>query len=149
MEKEGLPPCNTDDESKQEEYKKMNHDELIRFVFDHFRNIGICVTLVIGGGAIMKYRAEMPFGSTISFAMGIVVAVGALILFGWNAVYGGNRLIFQFEGKTKKFLAGSAVALYLVTIMMLLKATVMLYTDLQLKRVTPTTEIGASVKPSE
>jgi len=149
MEKEGLPPCDQGNTPKQEKPENMSEDDLIRFVFDHFRNIGISTTLMISGGAVMKYRAEIPFGSISALAIGIGVAVSALFLFFWNICYGIRKIKSEFSKGRKRIFVGLALSVYIVVIMFAYKSTVMLYTDLQLKKVTPATEIGASVKPSE
>ena len=66
------------------EEKKANiaaHDTLIKDVFDNFRNLFLCVTLALSGGAVLKLPPEVSFGSSFNIAIAVLVMIVALMLY--------------------------------------------------------------------
>ncbi len=100
-------------------------DLLIKHVFDNLRNVVICVTIALAGSAIIRYRTELPFGSTINLIIGLLVIAAAIFLFWWNMVHGVEKLIRPIKGTRKSWIFIPVAAVYMFSILAILQASIM------------------------
>lgn len=110
------------------EEKKANaeaHDSLIKHVFDNLRNAIICATIALAGGAVIKYRSDLPFGSTFNLIIGLLVILAAFFLFTWNMVHGVEKLIRPVKGTKKSLLLIPFAMVYMFSIFAVFQSTIM------------------------
>lgn len=111
--------------TNEEKKAKANaEDLLIKQVFDNVRNILICIALALAGGAVIKYRLDLPFGSTFNLIIGILIILAAISLFMWNAVHGLEKLAQPVKGTRKSWLLIPFMALYIISILAVLQASI-------------------------
>jgi hypothetical protein len=99
-------------------------DALIKHVFDNLRNVIICVTLVLAGGAVIKYRAVLPLGSTFNTVIGVLVILSAGGLFGWNMVHGVEKVIRPVKGTRKSWPLVLFASVYMFCVLTVFQALV-------------------------
>lgn len=110
------------------EEKKANaeaHDSLIKHVFDNLRNAIICATIALAGGAVIKYRSDLPFDSTFNLIIGSLVILAAFFLFTWNMVHGVEKLIRPVKGTRKSLLLIPFAMVYMFSIFAVFQSTIM------------------------
>ena len=87
-------------------------DKLIKFVFDNIRNILISATLVAAGGAIFRFRSEMPLGETFNTVLAVLIGILAFLLLVANLIHGGLKILELSKVKRRwAFVAGTALLL--------------------------------------
>jgi cytochrome c oxidase assembly factor CtaG len=110
------------------EEKKANseaHDSLIKHVFDNLRNVLICATIALAGGAVIKYRVELPFGSTFNLIIGVLVTLAAFSLFTWNMIHGVEKLIRPVKGTKIGWLLMPFAVVYMFSIFAVFQSSIM------------------------
>ncbi|MDP4027550.1 MAG: hypothetical protein Q8P42_01075 [Gallionella sp.] len=114
------------DTSTHEERKARSdaQDALIKHVFDHLRNVLICVALIVASGAVLKYRADLPFDSAFNIVISVLVFISACGLFVWNMIHGIEKIIRPVKGTKKVWrIMPFTVAYMLIIIIMFQAAT--------------------------
>ena len=110
------------------EEKKANvaaHDTLIKDVFDNLRNLFICLSLAIAGGAVYKFRTELPLGSLLNLVIAFLVILVACGLLVWNMFHGLNKLIKTVKGTWNNWLLVSFAFVYVFALFTIFQALVM------------------------
>ena len=110
------------------EEKKANvaaHDTLIKDVFDNLRNLFICISLAIAGGAVYKFRTELPLGSLLNLVIAFLVILVACGLLVWNMFHGLNKLIKTVKGTWNNWLLVSFAFVYVFALFTIFQALVM------------------------
>lgn len=110
--------------NEEKKAKADAEDLLIKQVFDNVRNILICIALALAGGAVIKYRLDLPFGSTFNLIIGILIILAAISLFMWNAVHGLEKLAQPVKGTRKSWLLIPFMAVYIISILAVLQASI-------------------------
>ena len=104
---------------EEKKAKSDAQDALIKHVFNHLRNILICVALTVAGGAVWKNSADLPFNSTFNIATSVLIIISAFVLFTWNMIHGVEKIIRPVKGTNKAWrIVPFAVAYMLVIIVM-------------------------------
>jgi fumarate reductase subunit D len=110
--------------NEEKNAKAEAEDLLIKQVFDNVRNILICVALALAGGAVIKYRLDLPFGSIFNGIIGSLIVLAAISLFMWNAVHGIEKLARPVKGTRKSWLLIPFVAVYIISILAVFQASI-------------------------
>lgn len=118
---------------EEKQLKAEGYDALIKHVFDNLRNLLICISLAIAGGAVFKYRADLSFGSTANVIIGVLVIFTAIGLFGWNMLHGIDKLIRPVKGTRKAWRFVPFSVLYMFSVITVFQALVLLQTEKQLR----------------
>lgn len=90
--------------NEEKKAKAQAQDSLIQHVFDNLRNLVICATMVLAGGAVIKYSTELSLDSTFNVTIGTLVILAAFCLFSRNMVHGVVKLIRPVKGTRKNWL---------------------------------------------
>lgn len=119
--------------SEEKKAKADAHDSLIKHVFDNLRNLFISATLALSGGAVLKYHADSPFGSSFNLAIGALVVVAAVGLFGWNMIHGIEKLIRPVKGTRKGWLLVPFAVVYMFAVISIFQAWLSIQAEQQLR----------------
>jgi Kef-type K+ transport system membrane component KefB len=114
-------------EKMTNEEKKANSEALdasIKHVFDNLRNVIICATIALAGGAVIKYRLELPLGAKFNLIIGILVIVAAFVLFTWNMIHGVEKLIRPVKKTKKSWLLIPFAIVYMFSIFAVFQSTI-------------------------
>lgn len=123
-----------DDLTQEEKRLKAEaQDALIKHVFDNIRNLLICISLTIAGGAVFKYRSEMQLGSTINVIVAVLVLLAASGLFAWNIHHGVEKLIRPVKGTKRAWLFAPLAMIYMFSVITVSQALLLLQTERQLR----------------
>jgi hypothetical protein len=106
-------------ESTQEQKKVETdtHDVLIKHIFDNLRNIIICATFAVAGAAVVKHSATLALGAMVNIVLGSLVVISAVVLLGWNMIYGARKTISLIKGKKSVWLLLPFVMLYMFAVL--------------------------------
>lgn len=110
--------------NEEKKAKAEAQDSLIKHVFDNLRNVVICATMALAGGAVIKYSTELPLGSTFNVIIGTLVIIAAFCLFSWNMVHGVEKLIRPVKGTRKSWLLIPFAVVYMFSILAVFQASI-------------------------
>jgi hypothetical protein len=123
------------------------HDALIKHVFDSLRNLTLSVTLAVSGGAVLRYRAELPFGSAFNLVISILVVIASIGLFLWNMYYGIEKLIRPVKGMKKAWRLLPFTVVYVFTFLAIFQAGLRTQTEQQLRAANTKPTPNSSASP--
>lgn len=132
--------------AEEKKAKADAHDILIKHVFDNLRNLFVCAMLALSGGAVLKYRVELPLGSSFNWGIGLLVVVAAVGLFGWNMLHGIEKLIRPVKGTRKIWLLVPFAVVYMFAVISIFQAWVIVQAEQQLRRVSTQSTPNISVE---
>ena len=121
--------------AEEKKVKADAHDALIKHVFDNIRNLLISVTLAVAGGAVLRFRADLLFGSAFNLAIGILVLFSSVGLFFWNMAHGAEKLIRPVKGTRKAWRLVPFAIVYMLAFLAIFQAWARTQAEQQLRAV--------------
>lgn len=108
--------------TEEKKAKADAQDALIKHVFDNLRNVLICATFTVAGGAVLKYRADLALGFVFNTVIGVLVILTAFWLFTWNMIHGVEKFIRPIKGTKKAWLIVPFALVYMFSVFAIFQA---------------------------